>query len=91
MRGTGRAAALKNARPKTEEMQAQEISNIAMGLNVAFAVPRATRHPWTHPKHSLQPTSQTQPHSQGFSWVPGTDTSISSVACCDLCLWRTTE
>jgi len=40
MLGAGRAATLKNARQKTEEMQAQQISMIIMPKNAAFAVPR---------------------------------------------------
>jgi len=40
MRGAGRAAAPKNARQKAVEVQAQEISKIAIGLKAAFTVPR---------------------------------------------------
>ena len=40
MRGAGRAATLKNAKQKTVEVHAQEISKIAIGLNAAFTVPR---------------------------------------------------
>ena len=55
MRGTGRAATLKKARQKTEEMQAQEISNIAIGPSAAIAVPGATQLPWTYPKNDREP------------------------------------
>lgn len=51
MRGTGRAETLKNAKQQIMEAETQEISKIAMGLNTALAVPRATRHPWPHLKN----------------------------------------
>jgi hypothetical protein len=49
MRGNGRAAALNNARQKTAERPAQDISNIIMGQNRAFVVPHATLHSTTVP------------------------------------------
>jgi hypothetical protein len=42
MLGAVRAATLKNARQKTAEMPAQQISKIVMGQNAAFGVPCAT-------------------------------------------------
>ena len=68
--GAGRAATLKNAKQKTEEMQAQQISKIVIGKNTAFSVPCATPQPWAHPNNS--PRFRPTPHSQDFSYVPGT-------------------
>ena len=39
MRGSGRAAAAKNAKQNTTEMLTQEMSTIAMLENAAFRVP----------------------------------------------------
>ena len=70
MLGAGRAATLKNAKQKTEEMHAQQISKIVIGKNTAFGVPCATSHPWAHPKNSSR--FRLTPHYQDFSYVPGT-------------------
>jgi len=70
MLGAGRAATLRNAIQKTEEMQAQQISKIVIGKNTAFGVPCATCHPWVHLKNS--PRFRFTPHSRDFSYVLGT-------------------
>ena len=70
MLGAGRAATLKNAKQKTEEMQAQQINKIVIGKNTAFSVPCATSYPWAHPNNS--PRFRLTPHSQDSSCAPGT-------------------
>jgi hypothetical protein len=43
MRGAGHAAAPKNAKQNTTEVQTQELSTIAMRQNAAFRVPRLSQ------------------------------------------------
>ena len=70
MLGAGQAATPKNAKQKTKEMQAQQISMIIMGKNTAIGVPCAICHARTHPNNS--PRLGLTLHYQDFSYAPGT-------------------
>ena len=71
MRGAGRAATLKNAKQKTVEVHAQEISKIAIGLNAAFTVPRISISHQPAPHRDAVP-KVTHP-------VLNRDTSVSNI------------